>query len=85
MVIALISGISRLDLGTETTETSVCPLSRLDRQEVDGVHRLSLVVGSFRPQRFDVLRRQKELTDQFLQQFVTCQPTSGFVKKLLPR
>lgn len=59
MVIALISGISRLDLGTETTETSVCPLSRLDRQEVDGVRCLSLVVGSFRPQRFDVLRRQK--------------------------
>lgn len=63
-VITLISGISKLDLRTETQQRHQHPAGRTGSER--SVRRLSLVVWSFCPQRFDILRRQKQFTGQFL-------------------
>ncbi len=59
MTIALISGISKLDLRTETTEMSVCPLRDLQDCVCVCVRGLSLVAGSLCPHGFDILRTHK--------------------------
>lgn len=62
MVIELISGISRLDLNTGSRQETV----NTPQTEIGNVLYRSPVVGSFSPHGFDVLRRQKQVSGEFL-------------------